>query len=133
MTKLLTRKRKKPRPPATLRPRVMAEHIEKTTDGYRIVSHRTGKNLGTYKTRGEAVRALARMARFREALETHGDCRYITIGGRRTCLTGGHNHSAVLQAGQKRMPYYGMARPGRRRRAVAADGAVAPVQATGHT
>jgi len=142
----LPRRRKKYRVPGTLRPRALAEHIEEVTGGFRIVSHRTGKSLGTYKTRGEAARALARMRRFSEAgVEAHGDCRYITIGGRRTCMTGGHNHTALLQAGQKRMPYYGLARPGRRRRrafpadvgtaaiGTATNMASATAQATGHT
>lgn len=32
----------------------------KVKGGWRVYSHRTGKNLGTYKTKGEADRAIRR-------------------------------------------------------------------------
>lgn len=92
----------------------LQETIVRVKEGYRIISHRTGKNLGTYKTREEAEAALRRMARFREGQDRIGACRYMTIGGRRICVTGGHNHTGRLREGEKRTLYFGGAQPGRR-------------------
>ena len=38
----------------------------KVKGGWRVTSHTTGKNLGTYKTEAEADRALARHKRFKK-------------------------------------------------------------------
>lgn len=40
--------------------------IKKVKGGYRVVSHRTGKNLGTYRTRAAAQTRLAQVKRFRK-------------------------------------------------------------------
>jgi hypothetical protein len=57
-----------------------------------------------------------------EGMQKVGDCKYVSIGGRRTCMTGGHNHSATLVAGKMKSLYYGGAKPGRiKRRAMPAD------------
>lgn len=125
---------------------LLTETIRKAAGGYRIISHRTGKNLGTFPSRAAAERRLAQLARFREAEDCQGvtiagravcitrghgghplvgqeaasqvgACRYLSIGGRRVCITGGHNHSAMLQAGMGyRDLYFGASRPGRIRR-----------------
>lgn len=47
----------------------LLEYIVKVKEGYRIISHRTGKNLGTFKTRAAAKKHLKHLARFREELE----------------------------------------------------------------
>lgn len=56
-------------------PRIAAllEYIIKVAGGYRIISHRTGKNLGTFKTRAQAKKHLAHLAQFREFTEAEGD------------------------------------------------------------
>lgn len=106
----------------------LQETIRKVAGGYRIISHRTGKNLGTYKTRAQAQAALARMAHYRqEAAQNVGACKYVAIGGRRTCLTGGHNHTGRWPSGQMRTLYMGQAMPGRRmKRRMAAQGSGQP-------
>jgi hypothetical protein len=35
--------------------------IRKTQGGYKVVSHRTGKSMGTYKTKAAASRRLAQV------------------------------------------------------------------------
>lgn len=49
--------------------REVQEYIVKVAAGYRIISHRTGKNLGTFRSRAKAKKHLAHLARFREATE----------------------------------------------------------------
>lgn len=40
--------------------------IKKTTKGYEIISHKTGKCLGRYKTKKEAETRLKQLRRFRK-------------------------------------------------------------------
>jgi hypothetical protein len=70
--------------------------ITKVAGGYRIVSHRTGQNLGTFPTRAAAQRRLAQLARFREAAA----CRWVAAGGRTVCIAEGHGGHAP--AGRRR-------------------------------
>jgi len=44
----------------------LVEYIRKVKGGYRVISHRTGKNLGTYPTLKQAKERLRQLARFRE-------------------------------------------------------------------
>jgi hypothetical protein len=39
--------------------------IKKVKGGYRVVSHQTGRNLGTYKTKAQAKKRLKQLARHR--------------------------------------------------------------------
>ena len=39
--------------------------IRKVKSGYRIVSHKTGRNLGTYKTKSAAKRRLKQIVYFK--------------------------------------------------------------------
>lgn len=39
--------------------------IRKVKGGYRVVSHSTGRNLGTFKTKEAAKRRLKQLARYR--------------------------------------------------------------------
>lgn len=39
--------------------------IRKVKGGYRVVSHRTGRNLGTFKSKEAAQRRLKQLARYR--------------------------------------------------------------------
>lgn len=39
--------------------------IKKVKTGYRVVTHQTGRNMGTYRTRAAAERRLAQIARYR--------------------------------------------------------------------
>lgn len=39
--------------------------IRKVKGGFRVISHQTGKNFGTYKTRAAAKRRLAQIKRFK--------------------------------------------------------------------
>jgi SPP1 gp7 family putative phage head morphogenesis protein len=52
---------------------VLFETIVRVVGGYRIISHRTGKNLGTFTTRERAQRHLAHLARFRESRNPSSD------------------------------------------------------------
>jgi hypothetical protein len=38
--------------------------IRKTRSGYRIVSHKTGRNMGTYKSRKQAVKRLRQIKHY---------------------------------------------------------------------
>jgi len=40
--------------------------IRKVKGGFRVVSHRTGRNLGTYKTKKQAQKRLKQLKRFRK-------------------------------------------------------------------
>lgn len=40
--------------------------IRKVKGGFRVISHRTGKNLGTYKTKKAAEKRLKQLKRFRK-------------------------------------------------------------------
>jgi len=40
--------------------------IRKVKGGYRVVSHRTGRNLGTYKTKAEAEKRLQQIQAFKK-------------------------------------------------------------------
>lgn len=40
--------------------------IRKVKGGWRVVTHQTGKNMGTYKTKKAAKRRLKQIARFRK-------------------------------------------------------------------
>jgi hypothetical protein len=40
--------------------------IRKVSGGYRVVSHTTGKNLGTYSTKAQAEKRLAQVKRFKK-------------------------------------------------------------------
>jgi hypothetical protein len=40
--------------------------IHKVKGGYRVVTHQTGKNMGTFKTRAQAKRRLNQIKRFRK-------------------------------------------------------------------
>jgi hypothetical protein len=39
--------------------------IRKVKGGYRVVTHQTGRNMGTYRTKKAAERRLAQIRRFR--------------------------------------------------------------------
>ena len=39
--------------------------VKKVKGGYRVVSHQTGKNFGTYKTKVAAQKRLAQIKRFK--------------------------------------------------------------------
>jgi len=39
--------------------------IRKVKEGYKVVSHQTGKNFGTYKTKAEAKKRLKQIKRFK--------------------------------------------------------------------
>ena len=39
--------------------------IRKVKGGYRVITHQTGKNMGTYKTKAAAERRLRQIGRFR--------------------------------------------------------------------
>lgn len=39
--------------------------IRKVKAGYRVVSHQTGKNFGTYKTKAAAKKRLAQIKKYR--------------------------------------------------------------------
>ena len=39
--------------------------IVKTKQGFRVVSHQTGKNFGTYKTKAAAKKRLAQIKKFK--------------------------------------------------------------------
>ena len=39
--------------------------IRKVKGGYRVVTHQTGRNMGTYKTKAEAKKRLKQLARYR--------------------------------------------------------------------
>lgn len=39
--------------------------IKKVKGGYRVVTHQTGKNMGTYKTKAAAEKRLAQIKKFR--------------------------------------------------------------------
>jgi hypothetical protein len=43
----------------------LTEYIRKVKGGYRVVSHRTGRNMGTYPTLKQAKKRLGQLARFR--------------------------------------------------------------------
>jgi hypothetical protein len=58
----------------------LAEYIVKVADGYRIISHETGKNLGTFKTRKAAEKHLRHLAQFREAVTRTQDGKFATQG-----------------------------------------------------
>jgi hypothetical protein len=59
-----------------------------------------------------------------EAATQIGACRFVGIGGRNVCTTGGHNHTGRLKVGEKRTLYFGGAQPGRRAKAKAAQALV---------
>jgi len=40
--------------------------IRKVKEGWRVISHRTGKNLGTYKTKKEAQKRLRQIQAFKK-------------------------------------------------------------------
>lgn len=40
--------------------------IKKVKDGYRVVSHQTGKNFGTYPKKAQAVKRLAQIKKFKK-------------------------------------------------------------------
>ena len=40
--------------------------IRKVKGGYRVITHQTGRNMGTYKTKAAAKRRLAQIHRFRK-------------------------------------------------------------------
>ena len=48
---------------------VLYEYIIKVKGGYRVISHQTGKNLGTFPSRAAARRRLRQLARFREQFD----------------------------------------------------------------
>lgn len=39
--------------------------IRKVKGGYRVITHQTGKNMGTYRTKAAARKRLKQIARFR--------------------------------------------------------------------
>lgn len=39
--------------------------IRRVKSGYRVVSHRTGRNMGTFKTKAAAKRRLKQLSKFR--------------------------------------------------------------------
>lgn len=49
----------------------MKEFIEPVKGGFRVISHQTGKNFGTYKTRAEAEKRLAQIHRFAKKEESN--------------------------------------------------------------
>lgn len=53
--------------PEHLKYAALVEYVVKVKGGYRVVSHQTGRNFGTYPTRAAAQRRLRQLARFREA------------------------------------------------------------------
>lgn len=48
----------------------LIEYVEKVSGGYRVKSHQTGKNFGTYPTRAKAEKRLAQIHRFTEIEQT---------------------------------------------------------------
>lgn len=40
--------------------------IRRVKGGYRVVSHQTGRNFGTYRTKAQAQRRLAQIKRFKK-------------------------------------------------------------------
>lgn len=58
---------------------LLQEHIVKVKGGYRIISHTTGKNLGTYPSLAAAKRRLRQFARFREVSDAASMTTLVTL------------------------------------------------------